>query len=127
MLTYAQSDTHFLLYIYDKLRGALLDKAQGLPPSDPNHEAKTFIRTVLSRSARTSLRLHEVEAYDGESGSGSGGWDTLARKWNKSELTAAGGRGYDLGEDGTGALGAAYRAVHRWREMVAREEDESTR
>jgi len=126
MLTYAQSDTHFLLYIYDKLRGALLDKAQGLPPSDPN-EAKTFIRTVLSRSARTSLRLHEVEAYDRESGSGSGGWDTLAKKWNKSELTAAGGRSYDSSENGPGALGAVYRAVHQWREIVAREEDESIR
>ena len=127
MLTYAQSDTHFLLYIYDKLREALLDKAQGLPPSDSNNEAQTFIRAVLSRSARTSLRLHEVEAYDGESGTWSGGWDTLARKWNRSELTAARGRRYNSREDGTGTIGAVYRAVHQWRECIAREEDESTR
>ncbi|KAL4070060.1 ribonuclease H-like domain-containing protein [Scleroderma yunnanense] len=127
MLTYAQSDTHFLLYIYDRLRGALLDKAQGLPPSDPNSEAESFIRIVLSRSARTSLRLHDIEAYDGQGGSGSGGWDTLARKWNKAELTAAGGQSFRAGDDGARTLGAVYRAVHHWREQVAREEDESTR
>ncbi|KAG6332085.1 hypothetical protein ID866_7003 [Astraeus odoratus] len=122
MLSYAVSDTHFLLYIYDQLRLALVDKAQSHPPSElcpdtgshktgPHDGAYTLIRSVLARSARTSLRLYEVEAYDAEGGSGSGGWDTLARKWNKLALTATG----------------VYRAVHRWRESVAKQEDESTR
>ncbi|KAI6114233.1 ribonuclease H-like domain-containing protein [Pisolithus sp. B1] len=140
MLTYAQSDTHFLLYIYDRLRLALVDKAisqfpldssPGSTPTitDSRTDPYTLIRDVLARSARTALRLYEVEAYDALGGSGSGGWDTLARKWNKVALTASGGFDYNSSEGNgtTSVLVAVYRAVHRWREDVAREEDESTR
>ncbi|KAI6041415.1 hypothetical protein EDC04DRAFT_2669470 [Pisolithus marmoratus] len=136
MSTYAQSDTHFLLYVYDRLRLALVNKALSQFPSPELTSTVTgsetdpymLVRAVLARSARTSLRLYEVEAYDVLEGSGSGGWDTLARKWNKVALTALGG--LDCGNDGNGTTSvpvAVYRAVHRWREEVAREEDESTR
>ncbi|KIJ62703.1 hypothetical protein HYDPIDRAFT_41834 [Hydnomerulius pinastri MD-312] len=139
MLTYARSDTHFLLYIYDKLRLALIARASSLPPTTPplssaataNLPSSTnLISTVLSRSARTSLRLHDIEVYDADHGTGPGGWDTLARKWNKAGLFGVGGGrrtpASATGGDG-GVQGAVYRAVHRWREDVAREEDESTR
>jgi len=77
---------------------------------------------ALSRSAETSLRVYSKELYDAAEGSGSGGWDTLAKKWNKTALTA-GGPGV-----GIGALHReVYRSVHGWRERAAREEDESTR
>lgn len=140
MLAYAQSDTHFLLYIYDRLRLALVEKATSQFASDSSPDSMptatgsgtdpyTFIRSVLACSARTSLRLYEVEAYDALGGSGSGGWDTLARKWNKVALTASGGLDHNSnnGNGITSASVAVYRTIHRWREDVAREEDESTR
>ncbi|ESK95601.1 exosome complex exonuclease rrp6 [Moniliophthora roreri MCA 2997] len=131
MVDYARSDTHFLLYIYDNLRNALLDRARSQSISgdmsmaassskvDPLH---ALIRDVLSRSEETALRVYEKEYYDAESGSGSAGWDTLARKWNKTNL-------YN-NSTATGILGMqreVYKRVHNWRDQVAREEDESTR
>ncbi|KII90883.1 hypothetical protein PLICRDRAFT_39491 [Plicaturopsis crispa FD-325 SS-3] len=129
MLLYARSDTHFLLYIYDNLRNALLDLAQSRSRSrsqsptiagsstsaDPAH---VYLREALSRSEETALRTYEKEMYDLEGGAGPGGWDTLARKWNKSSLarTAMDNINRDV-----------YRCVHGWRDQIAREEDESTR
>lgn len=77
------------------------------------------------------------------------GWDTLARKWGKVQLFApvigglpdlpeVGTRGGDDGdgdgdgeggggEVGTGLEREIFRAVHKWRDIVAREEDESLR
>lgn len=132
MLDYARSDTHYLLYIYDNLRNALLDRglsqsrsrsaspAGSLHVSSPSGHAP--IKHVLARSEETSLKTYEKEVYDGKDGTGSNGWDTLARKWNKGALLA-GGPGV-----GVGALQrAVYQVVHRWRDTVAREEDESIR
>ncbi|KAI0060351.1 hypothetical protein BV25DRAFT_1917713 [Artomyces pyxidatus] len=131
MLQYARSDTHFLLYIYDNLRNALLDReisraqSRAQSPSSVPHSRPisplspdSFVREVLSRSAETSLRVYEREYYDTEGGSGPSGWDTMARKWNKVMLMA----------DGPGGMKReVYKAVHAWRDRVAREEDESTR
>ncbi|KAF9221508.1 hypothetical protein BS17DRAFT_784858 [Gyrodon lividus] len=142
MLTYARSDTHFLLYIYDKLRLSLIERAStsSLPPPTPDatftlvtntiqvNPAHALIQSVLTRSSRTALRLHEIEMYDADRGTGSGGWDALARKWNKAGLTAGGRRERETEVQGVmRTQGVVYRAVHRWREDVAREEDESTR
>ncbi|KNZ78491.1 Exosome complex exonuclease rrp6 [Termitomyces sp. J132] len=137
MLEYARSDTHFLLYIYDNLRNALLDRAQsraqsraesrspsGSPPraSTTEDTSRVLIKQVLAKSMETSLRTYEKEVYDAEGGTGSNGWDTLARKWNKGALLAGGP------DVGVSALQrAVYQAVHKWREMVARMDDESTR
>ena len=132
MLKYARSDTHFLLYIYDNLRNALLDRSQSQSraqspsagQSNPTTPTPTrqLLSEVLARSAETSLRVYAKEAYDLNDGTGNGGWDTLAKKWNKGALLA-GGPGV-----GVGAMQReVYRAVHWWRERVAREEDESTR
>ncbi|KAJ7082609.1 hypothetical protein C8R43DRAFT_1052282 [Mycena crocata] len=135
MLEYARSDTHFLLFIYDNLRNALLDRAvsraqsQSRSPSPGRHSPLTtpleqvLIRQVLARSEETALRTYEKEVYDHERGTGSGGWDTLARKWNKGALVAA-------AETPSGSetlQRAVYRCVHAWRDEVARADDESTR
>lgn len=62
--------------------------------------------------------MYEREYYDMEGGSGPGGWDTMAKKWNKIALMA----------DGPGGVQReVYRAVHAWRDRTAREEDESPR
>ncbi|KAI0671048.1 hypothetical protein C8Q78DRAFT_1190600 [Trametes maxima] len=135
MLQYARSDTHFLLFIYDNLRNALLDRAQSRAQSPSSSNAtptpeSTFppahalVREVLARSEETALRVYEKEVYDAEGGTGPGGWDTLARKWNKAALMAA-------SSDREGAAAnvqrEVYRTVHAWRDRIAREEDESTR
>jgi len=122
MLKYARADTHFLLYVYDNLRNALLDRSasrSGSPTSRASSPIapETFVREVLSRSAETSLRVYSPEPYDAESGTGLHGWDTLARRWNKPTL----------GIDGMPSVQReVFRAVHVWRDRVAREEDEST-
>ncbi|KAF9265330.1 hypothetical protein L218DRAFT_167220 [Marasmius fiardii PR-910] len=131
MLDYARSDTHFLLYIYDNLRNALLDRARSMTLSDePDMVASSskldplhvLLREVLARSEETALRVYEKEIYDAENGSGSSGWDTLARKWNKADL-------YNTASPAgiPGMQREVYRRVHMWRDKIAREEDESTR
>ena len=122
MLKYARADTHFLLHVYDNLRNALLDRAVSRSASPTSRAGSpmapdAFVREVLSRSAETALRVYAPEPYDEEGGTGVGGWDTLARKWNKPAL----------GIDGVpGVQREVFRAVHIWRDRVAREEDEST-
>ncbi|KAF9651576.1 hypothetical protein BDM02DRAFT_3110300 [Thelephora ganbajun] len=127
MLAYARSDTHFLLFIYDNLRNALLDRAssrsQSRTSETPQSQAGinfdpkySLLGEVMSRSEETSLRLHRTENYD-EEGSGPGGWDTIARKWNKVAFTRAAHRSIAK---------SIYLRIHDWRDRVAREEDEST-
>ncbi|KAG8920828.1 exosome nuclease subunit [Tulasnella sp. 418] len=103
MLFYARSDTHFLLYVYDSLRNALIDRANG---------QTTAIYEVLRRSEKTALNTYVKESYDAQFGSGLGGWDNLARQWNKVLF---------------GNTKAIFIAIHAWRDQVAREEDESTK
>ena len=134
MLRYARSDTHFLLYIYDSLRNALLDRSKSMSPSRSSTPSRSpfvasssrnnaaLLDETLARSAETSLRVYTKEPYDAAEGSGPGGWDTLAKRWNKIALTADGPR------LGIGVMQReVYKSVHWWRERVAREEDESTR
>lgn len=126
MLKYARSDTHFLLYIYDNLRNALLDRSQTASQSQSGSAnsllEKGLLGQALARSAETSLRVYTKEPYDELGGSGQNGWDKLAKKWNKVAMTA-GGPGV-----GVGAMQReVYRCVHGWRDNVAREEDESTK
>ena len=138
-MKYARSDTHFLLYIYDNLRNALIDRSQSRsqsrsPRSSPppvgasSLDSKSsaaqhgLLNQALERSMETSLRVYTKEPYDAAEGSGSNGWDTLAKRWNKGALMA-GGPGVGIGA----TQREVYRSVHWWRERVAREEDESTR
>ncbi|KAF8621412.1 hypothetical protein AX15_007824 [Amanita polypyramis BW_CC] len=131
MLLYARVDTHFLLYVYDCLRNALIDRSQSrsgsrsppsstIPASGKNGQ-DPLLQVAIARSRETSLRVYQKEAYDAASGSGPGGWDTLARKWNKPILLANNNNSVEKVQR------AIYYAVHTWRDNVAREEDESTR
>jgi len=132
MLDYARSDTHYLLYTYDNLRNALLDRglsqsrSRSASPAGSSHAVSSsgnaLIKQVLARSEETSLKTYDKEVYDGQGGTGSNGWYTLARKWNKGALLAG---GPSVGVDALQR--AVYQVVHRWRDTVAREEDESIR
>jgi exosome complex exonuclease RRP6 len=104
MLYYARSDTHFLLYIYDKLRNELIER------SDGTSNESNRLEGVLENSKETSLQRYQRFIYNQETGSGSGGWySILARTpgmFDKDQF-------------------AVFRALHQWRDNVAREVDES--
>ena len=104
MFNYARSDTHFLLYIYDNLRNELLDR------SNTFQEGGDLIEVVMDRSKEEALQRYERPFYDIQRGSGPMGWYSMLSRtpalFNKEQF-------------------AVFRAVHQWRDQVAREEDES--
>lgn len=105
MFDYARSDTHFLLFIYDHLRNELLEK------SDLSVEAGDLITEVLKKSKNEALQRYERSFYDDEGGQGPGGWYNMLSRtpafFNKEQF-------------------AVFRAVHQWRDRVARNEDEGS-
>ena len=105
MFNYARSDTHFLLYIYDSMRNELLDR------SDPSRPQGDLVDSVLQHSKREALQRYENPLYDIEGGSGPVGWYNILKfnpaLFNKQQF-------------------AVFRAVHRWRDDIARQEDEAT-
>ncbi|KAF6817930.1 exosome complex exonuclease [Colletotrichum plurivorum] len=105
MLYYARSDTHYLLYVFDKIRNELVMKSdRGNPETD-------YIEIVLQKSKVQSLSRYEGEDFDPESGKGPKGWYNPLLKHPAPF---------------TGEQFAVYRAVWAWRDEVARREDEST-
>lgn len=101
MLDYARSDTHFLLYIYDNMRNELVGKTNA-------EEDK--VETVQNNSKETCLKTYDVEPYDPVNGSGSRGWLSIL-KHNAVNFTDE--------------QFAVFKAVHEWRDRVAREEDDN--
>ncbi|KAI5806118.1 ribonuclease H-like domain-containing protein [Geopyxis carbonaria] len=104
MLKYARSDTHFLLYIYDNMRNALLEKSA--PHVSADNDKMSY---VLSNSKETALRLYEREPYDAETGEGTLGWSNMLGR---------------SGEHLDPAQSAVFKAAHAWRDATARAEDE---
>lgn len=102
MKLYAQSDTHYLLYIYDIMRNNLLD-AKSLEYPDA-------MRETLKRSEETCLIKYMRPIYDAENGGGNGGWAKIIQRLPEV-----------LSEENISVL----RAVHGWRDHIARQEDES--
>ena len=93
MIKYAQEDTHYLLYVYDRLRNDLLTEGDDLL----NH--------VLKKSADTSVRTFKKRVYSEDS--------------FKKALAKFGKHSFSLREL------TIFRRVHKWRDDVARLEDES--
>ncbi|KAI9022520.1 ribonuclease H-like domain-containing protein [Hyaloraphidium curvatum] len=102
MLAYARSDTHYLHYIYDRMKTELLRLAP-----DGSHQLLT---ATLERSAATALKVYAKETYD-STGGGANGWRKALEKHRGSLVPRQ---------------VAVFRRVHAWRDRVAREEDEST-
>ncbi|CAI2166362.1 3766_t:CDS:10 [Funneliformis geosporum] len=102
MLNYARADTHYLLYIYDRMRNELITR------SDQTTLNRLWV--VLNRSAETSLKRYKKVVYN-EDGDEIGGYKKLQAKWNKS---------FDYQQM------AVFKVLHAWRDRIAREEDEST-
>ncbi|KAJ2988210.1 hypothetical protein NUW58_g4099 [Xylaria curta] len=105
MFYYARSDTHYLLYIYDHLRNELLSS------SGPDTPADHLLRHVLVKSNETALRRHESSTYDAEAGQGPFGWFNMLVRQSTGKFTKE--------------QFSVFRAVHQWRDNMARKEDES--
>ncbi|KAK3376740.1 ribonuclease H-like domain-containing protein [Lasiosphaeria ovina] len=104
MFYYARSDTHYLLYIFDMVRNELVGS------SDLSDPEKNLVELVIQRSKDVSLQRYESPVYDSETGLGPRGWfNTLV----KSPTL------YD------GEQFSVYKAVHKWRDDLARHNDES--
>lgn len=103
MMEYARSDTHFLLYCYDKIRNELLAR-----PGNPLDG--TPMERALFECRATSLRRYVKDVYDEESGRGQLGWANFLKK-NFLNLNPR--------------QTEAFKAIHAWRDRVARDEDES--
>jgi exosome complex exonuclease RRP6 len=105
MFYYARSDTHYLLYVYDQMRNELNQA------SNPETPEENYMKHVLERSKETSLRRHEKFIYDAETGEGAFGWFNMLMKQSSGNFSRE--------------QFAVFRAVHKWRDDLARQEDES--
>lgn len=104
LFNYARADTHFLLYIFDNMRNELVERSNF---SDPE---KDKVTDVLQKSRETALQRYEHPIYDHDLGLGPGGWYRLLTKTPVQY---------------TPQQFAVFRAVHKWRDDIARAEDES--
>ena len=104
MFNYARSDTHFLLYIYDNLRNELIENSNTADPEG------NLIETVLEHSKEEALQRYEIPIYDAQRGLGASGWYNMLNRnpalFSREQF-------------------AVFKAVHQWRDEVARQEDES--
>lgn len=96
MVNYAQSDTHYLLYIMDRLKQDLADRS---------NENDNLLRSVFDRSKQVALKRYEKPSYHEQS------YMELYRKsrktFNSRQLHA-------------------LCHLYSWRDRTARNEDEST-
>lgn len=104
MLYYARCDTHYLLYVYDILRNELVSRSDRTDPD------KNLIEYTLQRSKEVSLDRYSPFTADTSTGEGARGWASILQK------TYANLDGHQF---------AVYRAVHKWRDNLARQEDEN--
>ncbi|KAF3053470.1 exosome nuclease subunit [Didymella keratinophila] len=105
LFDYARADTHFLLYVYDKMRNELVEK------SDFSNPEKNKVHDVQEKSKEYALQRYEHPIYDRELGLGGSGWYKVI---SKSPVTF------------TPQQFAVFKAVHEWRDTLSRKEDEST-
>ncbi|KAK5699980.1 exosome nuclease subunit [Elasticomyces elasticus] len=106
LFDYARSDTHYLLYIFDNMRNELIQRSDLCLP---DHEGDK-LWDVLQKSTETALQRYEHPIYDGELGQGPMGWYKLLAR-TPALLTKE--------------QFSIFRAAHRWRDNVAREQDDS--
>lgn len=108
LLDYARSDTHYLLYIFDCMRNELIQRSNFSTPEKQGDK----LNQVLVKSSETALQRYDYPAYSTALGEGTGnvGWHKLLSRTpallSKEQF-------------------AMFRAVHKWRDDVAREQDDS--
>ncbi|KKF97372.1 Exosome complex exonuclease rrp6 [Ceratocystis platani] len=104
MMFYAQSDTHFLLYIYDMMRNELIKH------SDNSRPDMNLMREVIRKSKERALTRYDQLTFDPSTGDGNRGWlnPILRQMWPMN-----------------GSQFAVYRALWEWRDKKARDCDEN--
>lgn len=105
MMYYARSDTHYLLYIYDRVRNDLVAS------SDRSNPETDLIRRALEKSKEVSLYRHEHPECNNVTGEGSRGWYNYILKNGHLSLDSD--------------QFAVFRAMWKWRDATARKEDEN--
>jgi exosome complex exonuclease RRP6 len=105
MLAYARSDTHYLLYIYDKIRRDLITVSTSTNNPD-------LLPNVLDSCRRQAVIAYQREPYDFEEGSGAEGWRKLLQSNKGPTLHSS-------------LQFTVFKRLHRWRDQLARQEDES--
>eukprot|EP00850_Spirogloea_muscicola_P010843 SM000065S20192 [mRNA] locus=s65:263503:269381:- [translate_table: standard] len=112
MLKYAREDTHYLLHIYDRLREALLRKDSkllakggGKLAEDGEASPQSLLLEVLNRSKALCCKLYEKELLT----------ETSHLRLYQTQQTELDARQL-----------AVLAGLYRWRDAVARREDEST-
>lgn len=105
MLYYARSDTHHLLYIYDRVRNDLVSA------SDRSDPEKDLIGRALEKSRELSMSRHVHADYNEETGEGPRGWYNYVLKHSHLAYN--------------GEQFAVFKAIWKWRDETARKEDES--
>jgi exosome complex exonuclease RRP6 len=92
------------LYIFDNMKNELVENSNFADPE------KNKVLDVLTKSRETALKRYEHHIYDTENGLGSMGW------FRQITRTPA---------QFTPQQFAVFKAVHRWRDAVARMEDDN--
>ncbi|KAK4192174.1 exosome complex exonuclease rrp6 [Podospora australis] len=105
MLYYARADTHYLLYIYDMIRNDLVAS------KDLHHPDGKPMERVIQKSKGVALQRYENPRFDPENGHGNRGWYNYVVRspslYNSEQF-------------------AVFKALWKWRDDMARQEDEST-
>ncbi|SCZ93871.1 BZ3500_MvSof-1268-A1-R1_Chr6-3g08938 [Microbotryum saponariae] len=139
MLHYARSDTHYLLDVYDHLRIAL-HELETQSDRTPEGEGKMLVDgdelqvsplvRVFNLSKTVSSSTFSILPYDSQTGHFENGWLGLLAKNGQLQNYASALRVPTLPIRSGWGPGQIHfelmKVLHRWREAVAREEDEST-
>lgn len=99
MIKYAREDTHYLLYVYDRMKNTILTKGRDLMIS------------ILKASESLCLNAFKKDIYTDSS------WILTFQRYN-IKLNSLQVKNYLLKLD-------VFKTLHKWRDHVAREEDES--
>ncbi|XP_076472354.1 exosome complex component 10-like [Babylonia areolata] len=96
MIRYAQEDTHYLLYIYDRMRNELIDRG---------NEQRNLLQSVYQRSKNVCLKVFRKPRHTADSHHDL--YMKSKKVFNSQQLQA-------------------LKDIYAWRDRTAREEDEST-
>lgn len=106
MLNYARCDTHYLLYMMDRMTRVLLTQG-GLPDSEvPTVYGKKMLASVIEASAQTSMKVYKEGPSDFRAAA--------------SKLIANAGVKMDVKQS------AILRGILQWRDALARQINKST-
>ncbi|KAL6005173.1 hypothetical protein ACLOJK_005735 [Asimina triloba] len=116
MIRYAREDTHYLLHIYDLMRVRLLSA------SAENKDGGDLLLEVYKRSYEICINLYEKELLTETSYLYIYGWETVFDGGGRDDIE----NGLLQSADFNSQQLAVVAGLCQWRDIVARDEDEST-